>query len=126
MTVSYGGGNTIISGVSMRNFIVACISLCLLFVPPAYGAKNDEVLISAAASLNAVMQELVREYKALYPGSKILLNFGATGVLEVQIRQGAPASIFVGAAPLNLERLKAEGLVTTDSLRVWCRNRLTL
>lgn len=90
------------------------------------GEAQREVLTSAAISLKEVMNDLGKEFQAANPNIKVTLNLGASGQLELQIKQGAPADFYVGAAPQNVRRLAEGGFVTTASMRTFCRNQLTL
>ena len=73
------------------------------------------VTIYAAASLTDVFQ-------ALDPAQKY--SFAGSNTLETQIRNGAPADLFASAAPLNTQRLFAQGLV--DKPVTFTSNRLAL
>ena len=85
-----------------------------------------EVTVSAAASLTEVMTELADAYGRESPGVTIHNNFGASGMLEQQIRQGAEVGLFVSAAAGQVDALDADGLVDRASRRVLAGNELVL
>ena len=73
--------------------------------------KTVELTISAAASLQDALKEIETKYKEKEPNIKLSFNFGASGALQQQIEQGAPADLFFSAA-----EDKFQTLVKKDSL----------
>jgi molybdate transport system substrate-binding protein len=60
-------------------------------------ARADELIVSAAASLTNAFKAISDAYEQQHPGTKVLLNFGASDVLMRQIAKGAPADVFASA-----------------------------
>jgi len=90
--------------------------------------SGDAVVISAASSLTYALEDLVGAYRQANPSAPLLrLNFGATGVLAQQIRQGAPVDLFVAADSREFDSLRLEQYLTDDEIRfegrlvIWCR-----
>lgn len=81
--------------------------LALLFAVPLRGA---EVHVSAAASLSNVMTELARGWEKA-TGHRVVLNFGGSSILARQIRQGAPADLFIAADEGTMNDLERDGLI---------------
>lgn len=81
--------------------------------PAASG--GTQLVVSAAASLTDVLKEIAQDYKAKAPDVTINFNFGASGTLEQQIEQGAPADIFMSAATKQMDALKAKNLIVSAS-----------
>ncbi len=88
------------------------------------------VILSAASSLTYALQDLTEAYRDGNgdPSRPALrLNFGATGALAQQIREGAPVDLFFAADRRELDRLRAQGHLTPDELLfngqlvIWCR-----
>ena len=71
----------------------------------------NELLVSAALSLKAPFEEIGRAYERKNPGSRVVFNFAASGVLQKQIEAGAPADIFASASPKEVAALNAAGLL---------------
>ncbi len=78
-------------------------------------AETVELTISAAASLTDVLNEIQSIYETKHSGIKLVFNFGASGALQQQIEQGAPADLFLSAASKNMKALVDKQLI--DSAR---------
>ncbi|NBC69330.1 molybdate ABC transporter substrate-binding protein [Paenibacillus sacheonensis] len=86
------------------------------------GASNDadqpegqvELIVSAAASMTDALGEIKKNYEAVHRNVAIRFNFGASGTLQKQIEQGAPADLFLSASPKNMEPLIDKGLIDTE------------
>lgn len=78
---------------------------------PSASATETELTISAAASLTDALGELQQLYQDAHPDVKISFNFGASGALQQQIEQGAPADLFLSAAAKNMKALADKGLI---------------
>jgi molybdate transport system substrate-binding protein len=93
---------------------------------PIMAQANTTLLVSAAASL----QDALAEIKPLYAQTKrnvsINYNFGASGALQQQIVQGAPADIFFSAATKQMNALQEKNLILTDTRPNLLTNRLVL
>jgi molybdate transport system substrate-binding protein len=82
--------------------------------------------VSVAASLQNSIAELAPAYRAAHPGVKLAFNYGGSGMLEQQIENGAPADVFVSAAPEPMDRLAAAGLIDPATRRDLLRNYIVL
>lgn len=88
--------------------------------------RERPLLVSAAASLKEVMEELGRAFAAEPGGCPVTFQFGASGELERQILGGAPVDVFVSAATEQMDRLEKAGRVAALSRRALASNRLVL
>jgi molybdate transport system substrate-binding protein len=79
--------------------------------PTEAPAETVELTISAAASLTEALEEISKLYTAEHANIKLSFNFAASGALQQQIEQGAPADLFLSAAPKNMNALVEKGLV---------------
>lgn len=88
---------------------------------PTTAANNSEpteqveLLISAAASLTESLDELKSAYEAEHSNVKLTFNYAASGTLQQQIEQGAPADLFLSAGTKQMNVLIDKGLIN-DSL----------
>lgn len=87
---------------------------------------RSSVLVSAAASLTDVMEELAAEYHKEHPDTEILFTFGGSGALQAQIEEGAPVDLFLSAAEQNMDELENQGLIEADSRRDLLKNEIVL
>lgn len=92
------------------------------------GAESDEeeILVSAAASLRGVISKSSELFQKAHPGVRLQLNFASSGALRQQIEVGSPVDVFVSAATEHVDRLSDLGLVRAEDRRVFARNRLVL
>jgi molybdate transport system substrate-binding protein len=89
-------------------------------------SSPQTVLVSAAASLKDVLVKVDPLFEQSHPNVKVLHNFGASGALQRQIEQGAPADVFISAGKEQLDALDAQGLAVTQTRRNLVTNRLVL
>lgn len=88
--------------------------------------KPVTLTISAAASLKDAMGEIKQLYNKEKPNVTITYNFGASGTLQQQIEQGAPADIFMSAATKQMDALKSKNLLADDTIKNLLENEVVL
>ncbi len=101
----------------------AAVMLLALLALPACGGAGDrsggqkpvELTVSAAASLTEAVKEIGALYEERHQDTKLLYNFGASGTLQKQIQEGAPADLFISAASRNMDEFVNAGLAVADS-----------
>lgn len=93
---------------------------------PVVAQSNSTLLVSAAASLKEALEEIKPLYQQSKPTTNINYNFGASGALQQQIEQGAPADIFISAAKKQVDALEEKGLLLTGTRAIIAKNRLVL
>ncbi|WP_339846006.1 molybdate ABC transporter substrate-binding protein [Paenibacillus sp. FSL W7-1088] len=86
--------------------------------------EKVELTISAAASLTDAMKEIETNFEAANPNVELNFNFGASGALQQQIEQGAPADVFVSAATKNMNALVDEKLIASGDQKNLLQNSL--
>lgn len=91
-------------------------------------AENESVTltISAAASLTDALTDIQKTYEAAHPGVTLAFNFGASGALQQQIEQGAPADLFLSASTKNMKALLDGGLIEAEHETNWLNNTLVV
>jgi molybdate transport system substrate-binding protein len=82
--------------------------------------------ISAASSLSNVLKAIDTAYIQANPNVTISLNTAASGTLQTQIENGAPADIFLSAAAANMDALQKENLIVNASRKNLLDNTLVL
>lgn len=102
------------------------LAIALLFMAPGGAhAQSDRVLIFAAASLKAALDEVV----ALdHPPTRamIVVSYAGTPALVRQLEQGAPAGIFISADREWMDYAVKRKLVRAESMIDLLANRLVL
>lgn len=94
--------------------------------PPPAAAGPVELNISAAVSLKDALTEIQANYQKKSPNVKLVFNLGASGSLQKQIEQGAPADIFISAAPKQMDELEAKNMVNKATRKNLVENKLVL
>ena len=100
------------------------LALLLGVLPLAGGAGAGELLVGTAVSLREPMTKVARLYEAEHPATRVRVSLGASNILAVQIRAGAPLDVFVSADEELVDGLQADGLVAARFALV--RNRLVV
>jgi molybdate transport system substrate-binding protein len=84
-----------------------------------------EILVSAAASLKDAFRQISERHEER-TGTKVIFNFGASGVLQKQIESGAPVDVFASAGRPQMDALAKQGLIIPETQRDFARNTLVL
>lgn len=98
----------------------------LLTCAVSLAAQAGEITVSAAASLSNAFKDVAPLFEAAHPGSKVQLNFGASGALLAQIAKGAPADVFVSADEETMDQAQGQGLVKAAQRRDLVSNALVV
>ncbi|KGF73780.1 hypothetical protein DO97_10220 [Neosynechococcus sphagnicola sy1] len=109
---------------------VALISFLLVpglrLVNPEPAQATTTLLVSAAASLKEVLEEINPLYRRNHHDVNLTFNFGASGALLQQIEQGAPADIFISAAKGQMDTLDQKGALVPGTRTNLAANKLVL
>nr|WP_174783462.1 molybdate ABC transporter substrate-binding protein [Dolichospermum sp. UHCC 0352] len=106
--------------------LLLVMGLPILTSSPVSAQSNNNLLISAAASLKEALEEIKPLYQQSKPNVNISYNFGSSGALQQQIEQGAPADIFISAAKKQVDALEQKGLLVPGTRNIIAKNRLVL
>lgn len=88
--------------------------------------EKKEVIISAAASLKEVMEELKEKFESNNKNIKIGLNFGGSGALKNQILAGAPVDLVFFASQKDLKDLDERGFIDENYKSDILKNKLVV
>lgn len=91
----------------------------------ALPASAGEVTVFAAASLKNALDTLAADFSAK-SGHQVSVSYAGSGQLAKQIIAGAPADIFLSAAPDWMDQVEAAGLLVEKSRVDLLGNRLVL
>lgn len=87
-------------------------------------AKKTEIIVSAAASLQDSLDKIAVLYEKQHPDIDLVFNYGASGTLQKQIEQGAPADLFFSAGDKQMNALVDAGLIADHKMLL--KNQLVL
>jgi molybdate transport system substrate-binding protein len=104
------------------------VGMALVALPMATGCgssatSQDEVVVSAAASLTAVFVALEERFEDTHDGADVVLNLAGSSSLRAQILEGAPADLFASADHPDMNMVVEAGL-TYGEPKVFALNRL--
>ncbi|MDQ0058827.1 molybdate ABC transporter substrate-binding protein [Paenibacillus harenae] len=108
--------------LSMLAIVIAIVAGCSNDAPPK--ADKVELLISAATSLTDSLNELKTVYERKHSNVTLTFNYGASGTLQQQIEQGAPADLFLSAGTKQMTALVDKKLVDVDQQNNMLANEL--
>ncbi len=89
-------------------------------------APPVELIVLAAASLTDVLTEIAGNYKTVAPNVTVTFSFAASGALQTQIEEGAPADLFFSAAQKQMDALADKDLIIVESRKDMLVNKLVM
>ncbi|MCL4772640.1 MAG: molybdate ABC transporter substrate-binding protein [Burkholderiaceae bacterium] len=101
------------------------LTLFLASILPVATMAAD-LTVSAAASLTNALRDLAPVFENANPGTRVQLNFGASGALLQQIAKGAPVDVFASADQETMDQAQKQGLVQASQRRDFVSNTLTV
>ncbi|WMT39804.1 molybdate ABC transporter substrate-binding protein [Paenibacillus sp. D2_2] len=84
------------------------------------------LIVSAAASLKDSLEELTPQFEQEHQGVTVVYNYGASGSLQKQIEQGAPADIFLSAGQKQMNALIESGHIAAEQSFNLLKNSLVV
>ncbi len=116
--------------IRLLSFLLALTFVTSLMAGCSSGKQTPppkiELNISAAVSLKDALEEIQKNYEAKNSNIKLIYNLGASGALQQQIEQGAPADIVMSAAPQQMSDLEAKNLVNKATRKNLVENQLVI
>ncbi len=105
---------------------IARTSLCLsLAIAMASPVQAEEVLVFAAASLKTALDKVAADFSES-TGHQVVISYAGSNQLAQQIIAGAPADIFLSAAPSWMDEVQKTGLVVPGTRTDLLGNALVL
>lgn len=118
--------------MSCRTLASLLVAIASLVAParaqvagPGGAAGAGAITVSAAVSLKEALTDAAAAYER-QTGRRVKLNFGATGHLLAQIRDGAPVDGFVSAAESHMRQAIRLKVVEASEPVTFARNALVL
>lgn len=90
------------------------IALLILVLFTTTLHASGPLRIAAASDLRYALDDIVDLYRDAHPGAAIEVIYGSSGKMTTQIINGAPYDLFFSADIAFPERLKTEGLTSTE------------
>jgi len=115
--------SSLIGSIIAMSIFVSCSSSTS---NPVTVKPNTTLLVSAAASLKESLLEIKPLFEQSQKNVSVNHNFGASGALEQQIENGAPADVFVSAGKKQMAALQKKELIITNTNRNLLTNTLVL
>jgi molybdate transport system substrate-binding protein len=113
-------------GEGRRKGVAGAVLVSLLLLLPACGSNSqNQILVSAAASLTDAFAELEVAFEADNSTVDVILNFAGSSTLREQILEGAPIDVFASANIANMDQVVAAGL-TVGTPMVFTGNQLQI
>ena len=81
---------------------------------PAAQEEPVDVVVFAAASMEATLTEIAGLYKEIAPNVNLIFTFDSSGTLKTQIEEGAVCDLFISAAQKQMNQLDAADTTGTN------------
>lgn len=115
-----------------RNIIAFILLMSILWLPgcgqsskDAAGSQSKEITVFAAASLKDALDEIKPGFEQCN-NIRLVFNLAASGTLQKQIEEGAPADLFISAGKKQMDVLEGNSLIDKDSRKNILENKLVL
>jgi molybdate transport system substrate-binding protein len=89
-------------------------------------ASAADLTVSAAASLTNAFKAIGAAFENGHPGTRVLLNYGASGALLQQIAKGAPVDVFASADQETMDSAQRQQLVAAATRVNFASNSLVV
>lgn len=111
----------------MKIKYTAIVSILILSLVGCGNSQNQPstLTVYAASSLTDAFDEIASAFEQEHPDINVLLNYGGSSQLALQIIEGAPAGVFASANPAQMQAVIDAGLIDAEPT-VFARNRLTV
>lgn len=113
----------------VKNFYLIFIAILTLIIISGCASQPksiQKINVQAAISLKKALETIQKQYQKSHPEVAISYNFGASGTLQKQIEEGAPADLFISAGKNQMDQLVTKGLALKDTVVPLVGNKLVL
>jgi molybdate transport system substrate-binding protein len=116
----------LVIGCTAQSAATQTVTKAAVLSPTAVPAEPAELIVFAAASLNAAFGEIGIQFEAAHPGVTVVSNFAGSQQLSQQITEGAPSDVFASANKKQMEVVIAAGEVVSGTQQTFAKNRLVV
>jgi molybdate transport system substrate-binding protein len=99
--------------------VAVCLSAAVTSLPAA-----EEIRLSVPASMTDALKEIIAQFNASGNQAQIVPNFGSSGALAKQIKEGAPVDVFISANQKWMTYLRDEKMTDPATEKVLACNTL--
>lgn len=92
---------------------------------PLAAEKVGPITVAAASDLSRAFEEIGRLYTER-TGERVTFNFGSTGLLAKQVKEGAPFDLFAAANVSFIDDAIKSGVCFADSKALYARGRIVV
>jgi molybdate transport system substrate-binding protein len=100
------------------------VGAIVLWGTPA--SAEQELIVSAAASLTDAMKEVAAQFEKTHSGVKVVCNFAASGILLQQMDKGEPVDVFAVADQKTMNQAQEKKLIVPGTRKNFAYNLLAL
>lgn len=111
---------------AVRSLVPLLCILVLSFCFVGVACAGQELIVSAAASLTNAFGEIGKKFESANSGTKVVLNFAASGALLQQIDKGAPVDVFASADQKTMDQAAEKKLIVPETRKDFVKNELVL
>jgi molybdate transport system substrate-binding protein len=109
--------------MKMKKPIYVLLAALILSATPAMAA---DLTVSAAISLTELFKDIKTVFEKENPGTTVTYNFGASGTLLQQIKNGAPVDVLASADEETMDKAGKEGVIAKRTRKDFASNALEL
>ncbi len=88
--------------------------------------NHTEIIVFAAASLEATLTQIAENYKVSAPDVTLTCSFDSSGTLRTQIKEGADCDLFISAGQKQMDDLADADLIRNESRVDLLENKVVL
>ncbi len=105
--------------------VVCLVVMVLSGYDVAFAEEQQELIVSAAASLTNAMEEIGKVFEETTSIS-VTFNFASSGALFQQLAQGAPADVYASANQKFMNQAEEQQLILSEARHDFAENALVL
>jgi molybdate transport system substrate-binding protein len=105
---------------------IIVVSILLSLFDPNKTIKKEELTISAAMSLKDAFTEIGTAFEKSHPKTKVVYNFGSSGQIAQQLRQGSTSDVFASADKDTMQSLVSARLIDEKTVQNFARNEMVV
>lgn len=102
------------------------VSAAAVFLAISGQVWADEIVVSGAASLTNAFKDIAAVHEKNHEGTRVVLSFAASDVLQRQIVNGAPVDVFASADQVAMDKAVSAGVIKAGTRQDFARNEVVL